>query len=159
MIEPMRPEHAGAVLRIYQAGLDGGHASFETRAPRWATFDVQHRPDLRFVAVAERAVVGWVACRAASSRPVYAGVVEHSVFVDRARMGRGIGFALLTALLDACTPAGVWTVQAAIFPENTASLALHARLGFRTVGRRERIGRHHGVWRDTVLLEWRNPAL
>ena len=158
-VEPMQCAHGAAVLRIYQAGLDEGDASFETAAPAWPQFDASHRPDLRFVAIRDRRVTGWVACAPVSTRSAYRGVVEHSVYVDPAGRGSGVGRALLVALLNAATGADVWTVQSSLFPENLASLVLHERLGFRVVGRRDRIGRHAGRWRDTVLVEWRNPAI
>jgi phosphinothricin acetyltransferase len=158
MIEPMRPEHADAVLAIYQAGLDTNDASFETTAPDWSTWDADHLSRHRFVAVDESRVLGWVAAGAVSSRCVYAGVIEHSVYVDPDARGQGVGRALLEQLMASAAAAGVWTIETGIFPENTASLALHQGVGFRVVGRRERIGRHHGEWRDTLLLERRLAA-
>jgi L-amino acid N-acyltransferase YncA len=158
-IEPLTAAHAEAVLAIYQAGLDDGDASFETTAPSWVGFDADRRPDLRYVATIDGTAVGWIACRAVSPRAAYRGVVEHSVFVAPTSRRHGAGGALLETLLGNCTAAGVWTVQSSVFPENTTSLALHQRAGFRLVGVRERIGRHRGVWRDTVLIEWRNPAI
>jgi phosphinothricin acetyltransferase len=137
--------------------MDGGNASFEHTAPSWAAFDASKLPEHRLVAVDDRDVVrGWVAISAVSSREVYAGVVEHSVYVDPAARGRGVGRALLDALIAATEQAGIWTIQSGIFPENTASLRLHQRAGFRVVGTRERLGRHHGRWRDVVLLERRS---
>jgi phosphinothricin acetyltransferase len=158
IIRPMAPGDAGQVLAIYQAGLDGGQASFETEAPPWAAFDAARLPDHRHVAVdgATGQVLGWVAASAGSARPVYAGVIEHSVYVDPAVRGRGIGSALLTALIESSEAAGIWTIQSGVFPENSASLRLHQQAGFRVVGTRERVGRHHGVWRDTVLIERRS---
>ncbi len=157
-IRAMEPGDAVRVLAIYQAGLDGGQASFETQAPSWAVFDAARLPDHRHVAVdgATGQVLGWVAASAVSSRPVYAGVIEHSVYVDPATRGRGIGSALLAALIASSEAAGIWTIQSGVFPENDASLRLHGQAGFRVVGTRERVGRHHGVWRDTVLIERRS---
>ena len=155
----MRPDDAAAVLAIYQAGLDAGHASFETTAPDWAAFDAGRLPAHRLVAELDGRVVGWVAVSAVSARPVYAGVVEHSVYVDPDRRSAGIGRRLLAGLIDSTEAAGVWTIQSGVFPENAASLALHRAAGFRAVGTRERIGRHHGVWRDVVLLERRSPVV
>jgi L-amino acid N-acyltransferase YncA len=157
LVRPMSPDDAAAVLEIYQTGLDGGQASFETTAPDWATFDAGRLPAHRYVAMDRDRVVGWVAVSAVSSRPVYAGVVEHSVYVDPGTRGRGIGRLLLDTLISSTELAGIWTIQSGIFPQNAASLALHRAAGFRTVGVRERIGRHHGVWRDVVLLERRSP--
>jgi L-amino acid N-acyltransferase YncA len=147
---------AGAVLAIYQAGLDGGQASFETRAPDWPAFDAGRLPAHRLVAADGNSVLGWVAVTPVSRRSVYAGVVEHSVYVAPDAAGRGIGRLLLTALIASTEAAGIWTIQSAVFPENAASLALHAGAGFRVVGTRERIGRHHGTWRDVVLIERRS---
>ena len=160
LVETMRPEHGDEVLAIYQAGIDEGDATFETRAPTWAAFDASHLPDHRFVALdGAGAVLGWVAAVPVSQRCVYAGVVEHSVYVHPAARGRGVGSALLRALVASTEAAGLWTIQCGVFPDNTASLALHARHGFRRVGTRERLGQHHGRWRDVVLLERRSPAL
>lgn len=158
-IVPLAAAHADEVLAIYQAGIDEGDATFETTAPTWEAFDAAKLPEHRFVALDERgAVLGWVAATKVSDRCAYAGVVEHSVYVAPAARGRGVASALLKALIDSTEAAGIWTVQSGIFPENTASLALHQRAGFRVIGTRERIGRHHGRWRDVVLVERRSPA-
>jgi phosphinothricin acetyltransferase len=160
-IRPMHPADAEAVLRIYQAGMDSGHASFESVAPSWAAFDASKLPDHRYVAADDGGtVLGWVTVSAVSSRQVYAGVVEHSVYVDPGAQGRGVGRALLDALITSTEAAGIWTIQSGVFPENTASLALHRRAGFRIVGVRERVGRHAmhgGWWRDVVFIERRSP--
>jgi L-amino acid N-acyltransferase YncA len=158
-IRPMRAADADRVLAIYQQGLTEGNASFETRAPGWAAFDAAKLPGHRHVAVAPDTgeVIGWVAVSAVSSRCVYAGVVEHSVYVDARARGRGAGAALLRALIDTTEAAGIWTIESGIFPENTASLRLHERAGFRVVGIRERLGCRHGRWRDVVLVERRSP--
>ncbi|MEU8265118.1 N-acetyltransferase family protein [Micromonospora sp. NPDC048999] len=159
-VRPMNPDDAGRVLAIYQAGLDGGNASFETVAPTWAAFDAGKLADHRFVAVdTDGALVGWVAVSPTSARAVYAGVVEHSVYIDPAAQGRGAGRLLLDALIASTEAAGIWTIQSGVFPENTASLALHQRVGFRMIGARERVGRHHGRWRDVILLERRSPTI
>jgi phosphinothricin acetyltransferase len=156
----MRSEHSHEVLAIYQLGIDEGEATFETTAPTWDAFDATHLPDHRFVAVDEiGTVLGWVATVSVSDRCVYAGVVEHSVYVHPAVRGRGIGATLLAALIASTEAAGIWTIQSGIFPENGVSLALHERAGFRRVGTRERLGRHHGRWRDVVLVERRSPVL
>jgi L-amino acid N-acyltransferase YncA len=161
VIEPMTGAHAEAVLEIYQAGLDTGLASFETTAPDWAGFDGTRLPGHRFVACDRDsgAVTGWVAVSAVSSRSVYAGVVEHSVYVHPRASGRGVGRALLDALIASTEAGGIWTIQSGIFPENTASLRLHAGAGFRAVGTRQRIGLHHGRWRDVVLVERRSALV
>ncbi|MGW2272904.1 N-acetyltransferase family protein [Streptomyces yangpuensis] len=162
-IAAMGPAHAGQVLAIYQLGIDEGDATFETTAPAWQPFDAAKLPHHRLVALDERderdRVLGWAAVVPVSDRCAYAGVVEHSVYVHPGARGRGVGLDLLTALLDSTDAAGIWTVQSGIFPENTASLALHRRAGFRVVGTRERIGRHHGTWRDVVLVERRSPGI
>jgi len=159
-VVPLTAEYAEQVLAIYQAGIDEGNATFETEAPSWAAFDAGKLPEHRFAALdAAGAVLGWVAATPVSDRCAYAGVVEHSVYVHPDARGRGIASALLGALTDSTDRAGIWTVQSGIFPENTASLAVHRRAGFRVIGTRERIGRHHGVWRDVVLVERRSPAV
>ena len=162
-IRPMRPRDADAVLRIYQAGLDDGHASFEHAAPTWPAFDVAKLAEHRHVAVDDTdTVLGWIAASPVSARAVYAGVVEHSVYVDPTAHRQGVGRALLDALITSTERAGIWTIQSGIFPENTASLALHHAAGFRDVGLRERIGRHPAQgdrWRDVVLIERRSPRV
>ncbi|QNP67494.1 GNAT family N-acetyltransferase [Streptomyces genisteinicus] len=156
----MRAEHAAGVLEVYRRGIEEGDATFETTAPDWETFDAAKLDEHRLVALDEDGrVLGWAALVPVSDRCAYAGVVEHSVYVHPDARGRGVGLALLTALVDSTDAAGIWTVQSGIFPENTASLALHRRAGFRVIGTRERIGRHHGRWRDVVLVERRSPAV
>lgn len=159
-VRPMTADDAERVLGIYQAGLDAGNASFETAAPTWAAFDAGKLPAHRLVAVdGNDTVVGWIAVSPTSTRAVYAGVVEHSVYVDPAAQGRGAARLLLDALIASTEAAGIWTIQSGVFPENTASLSLHERAGFRVIGTRERVGRHHGRWRDVVLLERRSPVI
>lgn len=158
-IEPMADAHADAVLAIYQAGIEEGNATFETRAPDWAAFTATRLPAHQFVALTRGQVAGWVAASAVSGRCVYAGVIEHSVYVDPAARRRGTGRRLLDALIASTEAAGIWTIQSGIFPENPASLALHEAAGFRVVGTRERIGRHHGRWRDVVFIERRSPLI
>nr|WP_173167222.1 GNAT family N-acetyltransferase [Phytohabitans suffuscus] len=156
----MTGEHAGQVLDIYRLGIATGNATFETEPPTWDRFTATRLPEHRFVALDHTGrVVGWVACGAVSDRCVYAGVVEHSVYVHPDARGKGVGRALLDALIASTEAAGIWTIQSGIFPENTASAALHAACGFRTVGTRQRIGRHHGTWRDVVLIERRSPTV
>ncbi|MBK3542858.1 MULTISPECIES: GNAT family N-acetyltransferase [Streptomyces] len=160
VVVPLAAEHAEQVLAIYQAGVDEGNATFETTAPAWEAFDAAKLPEHRFAAVEGNGkVLGWVAASRVSDRCSYAGVVEHSVYVHPAARGRGIASTLLRALIESTERAGIWTVQSGIFPENAASLAVHERAGFRVIGTRERIGRHHGVWRDVVLVERRSPAI
>ncbi|MDR2983686.1 MAG: GNAT family N-acetyltransferase [Nocardiopsaceae bacterium] len=160
-IEPMTEEHASQVLAIYQAGIDEGDATFETAAPGWDEFTRTRLPDHRFVALDDCGVtvLGWVAASPISRRGVYRGVVEHSVYVHPAARGRKIGGLLLAKLIASTEAAGIWTIQSGIFPENAASIALHQAAGFRIVGRRERIARHHGRWRDVLLLERRSSTI
>lgn len=160
LIRPMRAADAGQVMTIYQAGLDTGDASFETTAPGWDAFDAAKLPLHRYVAAETGTgrVLGWVAACAVSARPVYAGVIEHSVYVDPGYHGRRIGAALLSVLTGSADAAGIWTIQTGIFPENEISLRLHRQAGFRVVGTRERIGCHHGRWRDVLMLERRSQT-
>jgi L-amino acid N-acyltransferase YncA len=158
-VVPMAPEHAAAVLEIYQIGLDGGQASFETDAPPWDVWDAGHLAQHRFVALDSDAVVGWVAVSPVSDRCAYSGVVEHSVYVHPGARGRGVGRRLLDELVASTEAAGIWTIQSGVFPDNTASLRLHEAAGFRVVGRRERIARQNGRWRDVLHLERRSPLL
>lgn len=155
----MTERHAADVLAIYQAGIDEGDATFETQAPDWPEFTAARLPGHRFVASDGAGVLGWVAVSPVSSRCVYAGVVEHSVYVHPAARGRGIGYLLLGALIASTETAGIWTIQSGIFPENTASLALHQAAGFRVVGTRQRLGCYRGRWRDVVLIERRSPVI
>jgi phosphinothricin acetyltransferase len=159
-IESMRPDHGRQVLDIYRLGIAAGNATFETEAPSWAKFNSGRLPEHRLVAVdEEERVLGWAAVSGTSERSAYEGVVEHSVYVHPRAQGHGVGYALLTALIESTEAAGIWTVQSGIFPENTASLALHQRAGFRVIGTRERIGRLHGQWRNVVLVERRSPVV
>ncbi|WP_405833671.1 MULTISPECIES: GNAT family N-acetyltransferase [unclassified Streptomyces] len=159
-ITPLTRAHADEVLAIYQAGIDEGNATFESTAPTWADFDAAKLPEHRFAALdADGRVLGWIAATKVSDRCAYAGVVEHSVYVHPTARGRGVAGQLLAAFVESTEAAGIWTIQSGIFPENTASLAVHARAGFRVIGTRERIGRHRGVWRDVVLLERRSPRI
>ena len=156
-IEPLELSDADAVLAIYAEGIAGGNATFETEAPAWRAWDESRLPAPRLVARdAARRVLGWAALSPVSRRAVYAGVADVGVYVAADSRGRGVGRALLAALIEASEAAGIWTLQAGIFPENAASLRLHEAQGFRRVGRRERIGRHLGRWRDTLLLERRS---
>jgi L-amino acid N-acyltransferase YncA len=156
-VRPMTAEDWEAVAAVYRAGIATANATFETDVPPYETWDADHHKELRLVAAEDSGnVVGWVAASPASDRCAYAGVVEHSVYVDPEHQGRGIGRLLLGALIDASEAAGIWTLQSGVFPENTASLALHRSCGFRAVGTRERIGQLDGAWRDVVWLERRS---
>ena len=156
-VRPMRGFDAEAVLDIYQAGIDTGDATFETEAPSWPDFDAAKLIDHRFVAVDSDTdeVLGWIAATAVSKRAVYAGVVENSVFVRPSARRRGVASVLLGMFVGSTERAGIWTIQANIFPANRASVTLHIGQGFRVVGLRERLGQQHGVWRDVLLLERR----
>lgn len=154
-VVPMRPAHAAEVMAIHQAGLDSGNASFETCAPTWECFDACHLAEHRFVACdpGTRTVLGWVALAPVSTRAVYRGVVEESIYVHPDARRTGIGSALLAATIASSAASGIWTLQAGIFPENLASVALHRKHGFRIVGVREHVAEHRGRWRDMLLLE------
>jgi len=164
-VRPLYPSDWEAVRRIYLEGIATGHGTFETGAPDWDRWDASHRNDCRFVAEDEHGasgtpeVVGWAALTPASTRRVYAGVAEVSVYVAAQARGLGAGSALLAALVESSETAGLWTLQAGIFPENAASLRLHKRLGFRRVGVRRRVGYGQGRWRDVVLMERRSQRV
>jgi len=153
------------VRAVYLEGIATGDATFETDAPEWETWDASHLRECRLVAREAGggdeagAVVGWAALSPVSSRCVYAGVAEVSVYVGARARGRGVGRALLDALVAASERAGVWTLQAGVIAENEASVRLHLACGFRVVGKRERLGRLAGAWRDVVLLERRSRTV
>lgn len=153
----MKPSDWPAVRAIYEEGIATGNATFEISAPEWSEWDARHLTHSRLVARQGCAIAGWAALSPVSSRPVYRGVAEVSIYVAERARGRGIGRTLLAALIGESEQHGIWTLQAGIFPENTASIELHQRCGFRIVGRRERIGQTaDGRWRDTILLERRS---
>ena len=161
-LTPMSAGHWPDVEAIYAAGIAAGHATFEAAPPDWPVFDAAKLPNQRIVATDPAGTVrGWAAASPISDRCVYAGVVEHSVYVAPAAQGRGIGRALLTGLAQSTEAAGIWTIQSGIFPENTASLQLHQATGFRIVGLRQRLGRMTygplaGHWRDVIMIERRS---
>jgi L-amino acid N-acyltransferase YncA len=152
-------EHWPSVRAIYEDGIAGGDATFETATPEWGEWDRDHLSCCRFVAVAGGVIVGWAAISPVSERCAYAGVAEVSVYVARTYQRWGIGMELLKALIRDSERAGIWTLQAGMFAENEASLALHQACDFRIVGYRERIGQIDGVWRDVLLLERRSPTI
>jgi L-amino acid N-acyltransferase YncA len=163
-IVPLTAAHWPQVAAIYAAGIATGHATFEAAPPGWEVFDATRLPHQRLVAVdpADR-VLGWTAASGVSERCVYAGVVEHSVYVDPAAQGTGIGRLLLDALADSTEAAGIWTIQSGVFPENTRSLRLHRLSGFEVVGTRRRLGRMTygplaGQWRDVIMIERRSAV-
>jgi L-amino acid N-acyltransferase YncA len=155
LVEQMRTKHWPAVERIYAEGLATGDASFETETPNWERFQADHLPGQLLVALEADVVLGWAVLSPVSDRCAYQGVAEDSVYVAESARGRGVGRALLRQLTERAESAGIWTVQAGIFPENTASIALHHAYGFRTVGLRERLGQRERIWRDVLLLERR----
>ncbi|MET3204126.1 N-acetyltransferase family protein [Pseudarthrobacter sp. S3] len=161
----MEPPDWPSVRRIYQEGIDTGQATFETQAPDWDSFDRSRLPGHRHVAAStDGQVLGWAAASPTSSRPAYAGVVEHSIYVTAEACGFGLGKALLNALINSTESAGIWTIQATVFPENGPSLRLHQTAGFVIIGHRNRIARMShgplaGQWRDTILIERRSPAI
>lgn len=158
-LDIMRPEDWPAVSTIYREGIAAGDATFETEVPPWEQWDRVHLGICRLVARWGSEVVGWAALTPVSGRCVYAGVAEVSVYVDEALRGRGIGVQLLRALVRSSELEGIWTLQAGIFPENEASVRMHERCGFRLVGRRERLGKVNGRWRDVLLLERRSRVV
>ena len=158
-IGDLRPEHWPEVARIYAEGIATGEATFETGVPSWERWDAAHLKAHRFVALRGAEVVGWVAVSPVSDRCVYGGVVENSVYVAESARGRGVGRMLLERLAASTETAGIWTIQTGIFPENEASVRLHERVGFEVVGRRKRLGRLNGVWRDVLLLERRSDVV
>lgn len=153
------PEHWHAVKTIYEEGIATGNATFQTTAPSWEEWDTAHNKKPRLVAVENDTVLGWAAITPVSGRCVYAGVGEVSVYVSAAARGKGVGKQLLQTLITESEKENLWTLQAGVFPENLASLAIHQACGFRIVGTREKIGKMNGVWRDTVLLEKRSTHL
>jgi L-amino acid N-acyltransferase YncA len=155
LVRPLDPDDYPAVAAVFAEGIATGLATFETVPPTWETWDAEHLREHRFVAELDGEVVGWAAVVPYSRRAVYRGVGEESVYVAERARGRGVGRALLEAVIESARDGGLWTLQAGIFPDNLASLELHRRLGFREVGIRERIGRLNGVWRDVILLELR----
>ena len=158
-IRELRQEDWPAVREIFEQGIAGRNATYETEAPSWEAWDRSQLDGQRYVAVEGGRVVGWVAAHAVSSRPCYRGVVEHSVYVHDEFQGRGIGRALLERLFKSTEAAGIWTIQTGVFPENEASLAMHVKCGFRVVGTQERLGKLDGNWRDVVVLERRSEVI
>ena len=158
-IRELREEDWPAVRLIFEQGIATKNATFETEAPSWEAWNSSQLDGHRWVAVEGGRVVGWVAAHPVSLRPCYRGVVEHSVYVDDACRGRGIGRALLERLVESTEQDGIWTIQTGVFPENEASLALHEKCGFRVVGTQEKLGKLDGIWRDVVVLERRSRAI
>jgi L-amino acid N-acyltransferase YncA len=147
------------VAEIYGEGIATGGATFETEVPTWGRFDAAHLPAPRPVARIDGRLVGWSAVARVSDREAYAGRVECSLYVAEEARGEGVGETLIAALAERCDRAGIWTMEAVVFPDNSASVRMLEAVGFRVVGRRERIGRLHGRWRDVLLLERRGPVV
>jgi len=159
LVNEMQPDDWPFVRAIYLEGIATGNATFETDAPSWKEWDASHLGFARLVAREDNRIIGWAALSLVSRRKVYSGVAEVSVYVAHDSHGKGVGRALLEQLITESEQNGIWTLQASVFPENVATIALHRACGFRKVGRRERIGRLDGTWRDTFLLEWRSPTV
>jgi L-amino acid N-acyltransferase YncA len=158
-IVPMTQQHWESVRKIYAQGIATGNATFEQTVPEWAEWDARHLPSCRLVALLEAKVVGWAALNRVSTRRVYEGVAEVSIYIAEQAQGQGIGKQLLAALIAESEKNGIWTLQAGILAENATSIRLHQKAGFRVVGTRERIGCMDGCWRDTVLMERRSSIV
>jgi phosphinothricin acetyltransferase len=159
IIDDLKADDWEHVRSIYLEGIATGFATFETSAPAWEQWNAGHLEKIRLVVRGVDALLGWAALSPVSDRCVYGGVAEVSIYVGEQGRGQGVGRALLEALIEASEQNGIWTLQAGVFPENTASIKLHLSCGFREVGRRERIGKLNGVWRDTLLLERRSEKV
>jgi phosphinothricin acetyltransferase len=158
VVRDLRPEDWPRVAAVYAEGMQTGNATFETDVPSWEAWDAAH-PELRLVAELNGEVAGWAALSPVSDRCCYRGVAENTIYVGAHARGRGVGRALLDELIARSEKAGIWTLQAGIFPENKGSLALHMACGFRIVGVRERLGELNGVWRDVFMLERRSKVV
>ena len=156
-INPMDPNHWPDVDRIYREGIATGQATFETTSPSWEKWNTAHLEHSRWVAEIDNQVAGWVALSPVSDRCVYGGVAEVSVYIADNHRGKGIGKVLLNKVIESSEENGIWTLNAATFPENEQSVGLHVKCGFRKIGIREKVGQLDGVWRDTILMEKRSP--
>ena len=159
IIDKMNIEDWDEIASIYQEGIATSNATFETNAPTWEKWDKSHLRDCRLVAKAEGKLIGWAALSPVSTRCIYSGVAEVSLYVAALARGLGVGKALLSAVIDESERAGIWTLQGGTFPENIVSIALQKSCGFREVGRRERIGQMNGIWRDVILMERRSKVV
>lgn len=159
MIRNLKDSDANAVLEIYRQGLDSGEASFETEPPDWATWKQKYLPFCRLAWDEDGQLQGWAALAPVSARDCYRGIAEVSIYVSDEHLGKGIGSRLMEALVEISESEGVWSLFSSIFPENRATLRLHLRHGFREVGFRERIARHNGRWRNTLILERRSTRV
>lgn len=158
-IDQMTEKSWTDVARIYESGIATRNATFQTEAPDWNSWDMAHRKDCRLIALIDNKIVGWAALSGVSSRPVYAGVAEVSVYVDQDYRGKGVGDQLMDSLIKESEINGVWTLQAGIFPENAGSLKLHHKHGFQTIGVKQRIGKMDHSWRDVAMLERRSKVV
>jgi phosphinothricin acetyltransferase len=158
-IKPMQQEHWEQVKQIYESGIATGIATFETTAPSWEKWNDVHLTFARLVAVDNNEVVGWAALSPVSSRCVYGGVAEVSVYVADKHKGKGIGKLLLQKLIKESESNGIWTLQAGIFADNVASVKLHEKVGFRVIGHREKIGKLNDIWKDNYILERRSKIV
>lgn len=148
-----------AVSAIYQEGINTGHATFQTKSPSWHDWNDGHMEQCRYVALMDGKIEGWIALSAFSKRHAYRGVAEVSVYVNPQSSGQGIGYKLMSHMINVSEEAGIWTLIAGIFPENIGSVGLHEKSGFRVIGIREKVGEMSGVWRDVVLMERRSKVL
>lgn len=155
-IVQLLPQHWEDVKKIYKEGIETGHATFQSSIPSWEEWDADHIKDCRLVAKENNEVIGWAGLTPVSGRCIYSGVGEVSVYVKANARGKGVGKNLLRALVKESEANGYWTLQAGIFPENKGSISIHEQAGFRVIGKREKIGKMNGVWRDTMLLERRS---
>lgn len=159
IIRPMAPTDWEAVARIYKEGIDTGFATFETEIPTYESWDSAHMDSCRLIAAKNGAVAGWAALSPVSSRCVYGGIGEVSIYIDRDSRGKGVGRLLMEALIRASEAEGLWTIQSGIFPDNEGSIALHRKMGFRYIGKREKVGQLHGIWKDNLLFERRSTII
>ncbi len=159
IIEPMLRTHWNDVSRIYQEGIETGFATFETEVPSWKQWNENHLKTCRLIGIDESNILGWAALSPVSSRCVYGGVAEVSVYVSTSEWGRKIGEKLLLSLIDESEKNGFWTLLSGIFPDNIGSIELHKKVGFRVIGKREKIGQLDGVWKDNILFERRSKII
>lgn len=158
-IRAMRPEDWPAVSEIYAEGIHTGIATLETTVPSYQSWDANHLGACRFVAIKDNSLLGWVALSPVSGRCVYGGVAEVSIYIGQKSRGTGVGQQLLKHLIEQSEKEGFWTLQSGIFPENLASIKLHEKMGFRCIGKRERIAKLHNKWKDNILFERRSPVV
>ncbi|PCJ98913.1 MAG: N-acetyltransferase [Flavobacteriaceae bacterium] len=159
MLQEMQPNDWPLVSKIYEDGIKTGFATFETKVPTYAHWDDMHLEECRFVAKKSGAILGWAALSPVSSRCVYGGVAEVSVYVSENSRGLGVGRFLMEELIKKSEDKGIWTLQSGIFPDNITSIKLHEKVGFRYIGKKERVGQLRGVWKDNLLFEKRSDKV